>query len=44
MFIDECEKRKTNYESLLPDGLHPSDFAYDLMYELILKEIGLEDK
>ena len=41
LFLDDCEKRGIDYNTLLRDGLHPNDAGYDVMFRLILKEIGL---
>lgn len=40
-FLQECSDRGIDYETLLDDGLHPNDAGYDLMFELIVRELGL---
>lgn len=36
-----CTDTKTPLEDLLPDGLHPGDRGYDVMFDLITKELGV---
>ena len=36
-----CAKTNTALEDLLPDGLHPGDHCYDIMYDLLMQEFGL---
>ena len=40
-FTEYCETNNIAVDSLLCDGLHPNDSGYDVMYELILKELKL---
>ena len=40
-FTDYCRAQGIAVESLLFDGLHPNDTGYDVIYELLMKEIGL---
>lgn len=44
LFIEDCERRGVNFESLLSDGLHPNDEGYDVMFRLLMKEFGFEIK
>lgn len=44
LFHEYCDVRNINYETLLCDGLHPNDMGYDVMYYLIMQEIGLGRK
>lgn len=43
LFLQTCRDRNINYETLLCDGLHPNDAGYDLMYEIIINELGLAE-
>ena len=36
-----CAETNTALEDLLPDGLHPGDRCYDIMFHLLMKEFGL---
>lgn len=40
-FLKYCEFRKIKISSLLCDGLHPNDEGYDVMFSLIMRELGL---
>lgn len=42
LFTDYCEKNCVDLDSLLCDHLHPNDNGYDLMFDLILKELVLK--
>ena len=33
MFLDYCNIKKINVDSLLRDGLHPNDAGYEVMFE-----------
>lgn len=44
LFMDYCDLRGITIDSLLGDGLHPSDEGYDVMFKLITKELGLNRK
>ncbi len=44
LFISYCEDKNINFETLLADGLHPSDRGYDVMFGLLLSEFGLSEK
>jgi len=39
-----CEIRNVPLNDLLADGLHPNDRGYEVMFKLILKEIGIARK
>lgn len=41
LFVNYCEENQIFYENLLGDGLHPNDEGYDVMYQLLMEEIGL---
>lgn len=41
---DYCESRDVPLGDLLVDGLHPNDRGYEVMFRLILKEIGIARK
>lgn len=41
LFQHDCETRGIPFESLLADGLHPNDTGYDVMFRLLLEEMGL---
>ena len=41
---DYCESRKVELNDLLADELHPNDRGYEVMFQLILKEIGIARK
>jgi hypothetical protein len=43
MFLDYCNIKKINVDSLLRDGLHPNDAGYEVMFSL-LKNALLSDK
>ena len=43
LFLKACKDRNLDYEALLDDGVHPNDKGYDLMFELILREMGLAE-
>ncbi|MBR2452463.1 MAG: SGNH/GDSL hydrolase family protein [Clostridia bacterium] len=40
-FMEYCELKGIAVDSLLSDGLHPNDKGYDVMFKLILDELGL---
>ena len=40
-FLDHCEAKNISVSSLLKDGLHPNDEGYQVMFDLIMKELGL---
>ena len=40
-FIDYCESNSIKMDTLFFDGLHPNDAGYDVMFKLILKELGI---
>ncbi|MBE7043235.1 MAG: SGNH/GDSL hydrolase family protein [Ruminococcaceae bacterium] len=41
LFSEYCEQNNVTVDSLLADGLHPTDQGYDVMYQLIMKELEL---
>ena len=41
LFLEYCELKGITVESLLSDGLHPNDKGYEVMFKLMLKELGL---
>lgn len=41
LFVSYCEKNGVTVDSLLADGLHPNDRGHDVMYSLILDELGI---
>ena len=43
-FIEYCENRNISMDTLYYDGLHPNDAGYDVMFKLILKELGIANK
>lgn len=40
-FSEYCKEKSISVDSLLDDGLHPNDKGYDVMYKLILDELGV---
>ena len=40
-FKEYCDLKNIELESLLADGLHPNDKGYDVMFKLIMREIGI---
>lgn len=44
LFNDYCRYRNITLNSLLSDGLHPNDNGYEVMYFLILQELGFSPK
>lgn len=40
-FLEYCEMKDISVDSLLADGLHPNDRGYEVMFNLILKELGI---
>ncbi|MBR3576269.1 MAG: SGNH/GDSL hydrolase family protein [Clostridia bacterium] len=41
LFMEYCDMKNITVDSLLTDGLHPNDAGYDVMYKLIMKELGI---
>lgn len=41
LFLEYCDEKGINFESLLKDGLHPTDEGYDVIFQLYLKEFGI---
>lgn len=44
LFMNYCEMRGISFDSLLADGLHPNDAGYDVMFKLLMDEIGMPRK
>ena len=44
LFLDYCRDHGLQVDDLLADGLHPNDAGYEVMYRLILKELGIAEK
>ncbi len=44
LFLEYCGLKDISVDSLLVDGLHPSDKGYDVMYALIMKALGIGRK
>ena len=42
--LEYCELKGITVDSLLADGLHPNDKGYEVMFKLILKELGIGRK
>ena len=40
-FSEYCEDKGITVDSLLVDGLHPSNAGYDVMFKLLMDEIGI---
>ncbi len=43
-FSEYCDLKGITVDSLLADGLHPNDNGHDVMFKLILKELGIGRK
>ncbi len=43
-FLDYCDLKNISVDSLLADGLHPNDKGYEVMFKLLLKELGIGEK
>lgn len=41
LFQADCSIRGVAVDSLLADGLHPNDAGYDVMFRLLLEELGI---
>lgn len=41
LFSDYCKENALTVDELLCDGLHPNDRGYDVMFELLIKELAL---
>ncbi len=39
--LEYCEMKNISVDSLLADGLHPNDKGYEIMFRLILSELGI---
>lgn len=44
LFMDYCEYRNITVDSLLADGLHPNNAGHDVMFAILLNEIGVAKK
>ena len=42
-FKNYCELKSIPLEDLLGDGLHPNDRGYDVMFSLLLEELGIAE-
>ena len=40
-FLEYCKKNEISVDSLLADGLHPNDKGYDVIFSLMLDELGV---
>lgn len=40
-FYEYCETKGISVDSLLVDGLHPNDKGYEVIFKLMLKELGI---
>lgn len=43
-FIDYCDSRDMDVDTLLSDGLHPNDDGYEVMFRIISKRLGISTK
>lgn len=43
-FLEYCEIKNIELDSLLFDGLHPNDAGYDVIFKLLLKELDIARK
>ncbi len=41
LFSEYCDMKGITVDSLLADGLHPNDKGYEVMFKLIMKELGI---
>ena len=41
LFTDYCKQNSIEVDALLDDGLHPNDKGYDVMFELLVKELNV---
>ena len=44
LFMEYCETKEIDFETLLDDGLHPNDKGYDVIFSLLLRALGLVKK
>lgn len=42
LFLNECRQQDICVDDLLADGLHPNDRGHEVMFRLLLEEIGVE--
>ena len=40
-FLEYCEQKNITVNSLLADGLHPNDAGHDVIFKLLMKELGI---
>lgn len=40
-FNEYCHTNNIEINTLLADGLHPNDAGYDIMFNIIMSEIGI---
>ena len=43
-FLEYCDLKGVSTESLLADGLHPNDNGHDVIFRIMLKELGIGRK
>jgi len=43
-FLEYCDLKEITVDSLIADGLHPNDEGYEVMFKLLLPELGLARK
>ena len=41
LFLNYCKENDITVDSLLCDGLHPNNKGYDVMFTLLMEELGL---
>lgn len=44
LFAQWCDSRNVSIDSLLDDGLHPNDAGHDVIFTLLINELGLGEK
>lgn len=43
-FMNYCDLKNVSIDSFLPDGLHPNDAGYKIMFNIVLEELGIGRK
>ena len=43
-FLEYCDLKEITVDSLIADGLHPNDEGYEVMFKLLMNELGLARK
>ena len=43
-FLEYCDSKEITVDSLLADGLHPNDNGHDVMFKIMMKELGIAIK